>query len=130
MQAKEFLKKIGDPRFGGLANQLIRAEAVHLISGEAQVSVGRHHIGIDLQRWMIILGEMVPPVDLQHDALASGQKQQEVHALTRKRQTMTQGFHDSGVVVEIDLGQQRGERLSQERSIGLEVDCEEFALGV
>lgn len=44
MQAKELLEKIGDLRFGGLANYLIRTEAVHLISGEAQFSVGRHHV--------------------------------------------------------------------------------------
>ena len=70
------------------------------------------------------------PIDPQHDALASGQKQQEVHALTRKRQTIAQGFHDGRVVAKIDLGQQRGELLSQERPVGLEVDREEFVLGV
>jgi hypothetical protein len=38
MQSKELLEEIGDPRFGTLADELIRSEPVDLISGEAQLA--------------------------------------------------------------------------------------------
>ena len=54
----------------------------------------------------------------------------EVHALTRERKAMTQGFHDSGVIVKIDLRQKRGQPLTEDGSIKLEVGGEELALRV
>ena len=69
-------------------------------------------------------------IHLQHDALAPGKEQQEVHALTRERKAMAQGFHDSGVKVKIDLRQKRGQRLTEDGSIDLEVSSEELALRV
>jgi hypothetical protein len=55
MQSKELLEEIGDPRFGTLADQLIGTEPVDLISGEAQLSIGRDHLGIHLQRRTVVL---------------------------------------------------------------------------
>jgi hypothetical protein len=43
---------------------------------------------------------------------------------------MAQGFHNSGVIVKIDLRQKRRQRLAEDRPIGLEVRGEEFAFGV
>jgi len=130
MQSKELVEEIGDPRFSTLADQLIRPEPIDLISGKTQLTVSRHHLGIDLQRRMVVLREVVLSIHFQHDALASGKEQQEVHALTRKWKAMTQSFHDSGVIVKIDLRQERGQRLAEDGSIGLEVGGEELALGV
>lgn len=43
---------------------------------------------------------------------------------------MTQGFHDGRVIVKIDLRKERGQRLAEDGSIGLEVDGEELPLSV
>jgi hypothetical protein len=61
--------------------------------------------------------------------LAPWEEEQKVHPLTRKRKAMTQGFHDSWVIVKIDLRQKRGQRLAEDQSMGLEVGGEELALG-
>ena len=106
---KSFSKKSVTPRFSALANQLIRSESVDLIAGEAQLTVSRYYVTIDLQRRMAVLGEMMLSIHLQHDPLAAGEEQQEVHALPRKRKAMAQGFHDSGVIVKIDLRKERGQ---------------------
>jgi hypothetical protein len=79
---------------------------------------------------MIILREVVLSIYLQHDALAPREEEQEVHALTRERKAMTQGFYDSGVIVKIDLRQKRGQPLTEDGSIELEVGGEELALRV
>lgn len=50
-------------------------------------------------------------VHLQHDALASREKEQKVHPLSRKRQAMAQSLYDSGVIVKVDLRQERRSRL-------------------
>jgi hypothetical protein len=130
MQSKELVEEIDDFRLGALADKLIRLEPVDFVSGEAQLTISRHHVGIDLQRRMIVLREVVLPVHLQHDALTPGQEEQEVHALTRKWKAMPQCSDDSGVVVKIDLGQERRQRLAAGGPIGLEVGGEELALGV
>jgi len=130
MQSKEFLEEISDPRLGALSDQLIRAESVDLVSGEAQLSVSGYHLGIDSQRRMAVLREVMLSVHLQHDALAPGEEEQEVHALTREREATAQGFHNSGVIVKIDLRQERRQRLAEDRTIGLEVGGEELAFGV
>jgi hypothetical protein len=38
MQTEKLLEEIGDPRFSTVADQLVRAESVHLMSGEANTS--------------------------------------------------------------------------------------------
>lgn len=45
MQAKELVEEIGNPGFSAPTDQLVRPEAVDLISSEAQLAVGRHHVG-------------------------------------------------------------------------------------
>ena len=39
--------------------------------------------------------------------MASGKEEQEIHALPRQWQAMAQGLHNSGVIVKVDLRQER-----------------------
>src|SRR5262249_16009647 len=57
-------------------------------------------------------------------------EEQKVHALARKRKAMAQGLYDSGIIVKIDLRQERGQRRAKDGSVGLKVRGEELALGV
>ncbi|WP_407165940.1 hypothetical protein [Bradyrhizobium sp. ORS 111] len=50
MESEELVEEIRNSRLGAVADNLVRAEAVYLISGEPQFPVGRHHAGVDLQR--------------------------------------------------------------------------------
>lgn len=49
METKKFVEEIRDPRLGAVTDQFICAEPIDLVSGKAQLAVGRHHVGIDLQ---------------------------------------------------------------------------------
>jgi hypothetical protein len=70
---------------------------------------------------VIVLGEMMLSIHLQHDALAPREEEQKVHALARKREAMAQGFYDSGIIVKIDLRQEGRQRLGKNWSIDLEI---------
>lgn len=69
MESEGLVEEIRNSRVGASADNLVRAEAVHFISGEPQFAVGRHHIGVNLQRGFAVFGEMMLAVDLNDDPL-------------------------------------------------------------
>jgi hypothetical protein len=54
-------------------DELLSTKVVHLVSGELQLSVGGHHLGVSAGiRRTILSGLVLDAVDLQHDASPAG----------------------------------------------------------
>jgi hypothetical protein len=85
MEPKEFVEKVSNPCLRSVADQFIRPEAVDFVSGQPQFPVGRHHIGIDLQRGFAVFGKVMLTVDLDDNPLTARKEEEKIHALARER---------------------------------------------